>query len=93
MLTQNKTIVMKAASTVQEDGKAIQVAFMTATFRPDGTTDIQKVIQNDEAFSLYREAVMKDFEEFDGQVYSAILQNVAECKGAKKQEVIDGETT
>ena len=49
-----------------------QVAYLNASVSKDGNVNINKSIQDSEAFKTNKEAVLKDFTEFETYVYGII---------------------
>ena len=52
--------------------KTQQVAYLNASVSKDGNVNINKSIQDSEAFKTNKEAVLKDFTEFETYVYGII---------------------
>ena len=57
---------------IGEGEKAKQVAYLNASVSKDGNVNINKTIQDKEVFKENKEAVLKDFTEFETFVYGII---------------------
>ncbi len=69
MLTFNKTTNVNGISTVESDGKQVQVAYMNASINVNGAFNSTRSIQNKDLFELHKKEVLEDFSSFDTYVY------------------------
>ena len=76
MLNINKTTNVSGQSLIEvtENDSTLkkQVAYMNASVSENGNVNINKSIQDSEAFKTNKEAVLKDFTEFETYVYGII---------------------
>lgn len=69
MLTLNKTTNVNGISSVEVDGKPVQVAYMSASINVNGAFNATHSIQNKDMFEEYKGEVLEDLATFDNYVY------------------------
>ena len=74
MLSTTKTISINGTSTVEVNGVKTPVAYLNAQIQSDGKYNINKSIQNVDAYKANKEQVDADFTEFDQKVFEAAVQ-------------------
>lgn len=72
MIKINTTTNVSANIYVGEAENQKNVAYANASVSKDGNVNINKAIQDSEAFKTNKEAVLKDFTEFETYVYGII---------------------
>lgn len=72
MLKINETRNVSGQVMIGENENAKQVAYLNASVSKDGNVNINKSIQDTESFKENKEAVLKDFNEFETFVYGII---------------------
>ena len=72
MIKINTTTNVRANIYVGEAENQKNVAYANASVSKDGNVNINKAIQDSEAFKANKEAVLKDFTEFETYVYGII---------------------
>lgn len=72
MLKISETRNVSGQVMIGEGEKAKQVAYLNASVSKDGNVNINKTIQDKEVFKENKEAVLKDFTEFETFVYEII---------------------
>lgn len=72
MIKINTTTNVSANIYVGEAENQKNVAYANASVSKDGNVNINKAIQDSEAFKVNKEAVLKDFTEFETYVYGII---------------------
>lgn len=72
MLKISETRNVSGQVMIGEDENAKQVAYLNASVSKDGNVNINKSIQDTESFKENKEAVLKDFNEFESFVYGII---------------------
>lgn len=72
MLKISETRNVSGQVMIGEDDNAKQVAYLNASVSKDGNVNINKSIQDTESFKENKEAVLKDFNEFESFVYGII---------------------
>ena len=74
MLSTTKTISINGTSTVEVNGVKTPVSYFNAQIQSDGKYNINKSIQNADAYKANKEQVDADFTEFDQKVFEAAVQ-------------------
>ena len=74
MLTTTKTISINGTSTVEVNGVKTPVAYFNAQIQADGKYNINKSIQNVDAYKANKEQVDADFTEFEQKVFEVAGQ-------------------
>ena len=64
MLTTTKTISINGTSTVEVNGVKTPVAYLNAQIQSDGKYNINKSIQNVDAYKSNKDSVKVDYDEF-----------------------------
>lgn len=72
MLKISETRNVSGQVMIGEGEKAKQVAYLNASVSKDGNVNINKTIQDKEVFKENKEAVLKDFTDFETFVYGII---------------------
>ena len=72
MLKISETRNVSGQVMIGEGEKAKQVAYLNASVSKDGNVNINKTIQDKEVFKENKDAVLKDFTEFETFVYGII---------------------
>lgn len=72
MLKISETRNVSGQVMIGENDNAKQVAYLNASVSKDGNVNINKSIQDTESFKENKEAVLKDFNEFETFVYGII---------------------
>ncbi len=72
MLKISETRNVSGQVMIGENENAKQVAYLNASVSKDGNVNINKSIQDTESFKENKEAVLKDFNEFESFVYGII---------------------
>ena len=72
MLKISETRNVSGQVMIGEGEKAKQVAYLNASVSKDGNVNINKTVQDKEVFKENKEAVLKDFTEFETFVYGII---------------------
>lgn len=72
MLKISETRNVSGQVMIGEGENAKQIAYLNASVSKDGNVNINKSIQDTESFKENKEAVLKDFNEFESFVYGII---------------------
>ena len=72
MLKISETRNVSGQVMIGDGEKAKQVAYLNASVSKDGNVNINKTIQDKEVFKENKEAVLKDFTDFETFVYGII---------------------
>ena len=72
MLKISETRNVSGQVMIGENENAKQVAYLNASVSKDGNVNINKTIQDKEVFKENKEAVLKDFTDFETFVYGII---------------------
>ena len=72
MLKISETRNVSGQVMIGEGENSKQIAYLNASVSKDGNVNINKSIQDSEAFKANKEAVLKDFTEFETYVYGII---------------------
>lgn len=72
MLKISETRNVSGQVMIGEGENSKQIAYLNASVSKDGNVNINKSIQDGEAFKTNKEAVLKDFTEFETYVYGII---------------------
>lgn len=72
MLKISETRNVSGQVMIGEGESSKQVAYLNASVSKDGNVNINKSIQDGEAFKANKESVLKDFTEFETYVYGII---------------------
>ena len=75
MLKMTKQSLLNGTVIIEKDGTEIVVATVSATLQEDGTSSVNRYIQNNSLYLANRKTVDDDFKSFDASIVTAMKPN------------------